>query len=76
MKQCQVNIICCSISADYIKEEPEDPAFVNIEPDTDPLLIIDPLRVEETSEIFQTNDSQYEFVIKNELKQDDLVSMC
>ena len=35
----------------------------------------DPLRVEETSQIFQTNDSEYELDIKEELIPDDLVSL-
>ena len=41
----------------------------------DPLLINDPLGVEETSQIFQTNDSEYELDIKEELIPDDLVSV-
>ena len=76
MKQCKVNVICCSISVDCINEEPVDPQFVNIEHDTDTLFINDPSRVEETSQIFQNSDSEYELDIKEELIPDDLVSMC
>ena len=62
------------LSVVYIKEEPEDLAFVEVEPDVDSLLINGSLKVEESNQIFLPDDSMSELEVKKESTQDDLVS--
>ena len=67
------NVIYICISVVYIKEEPEDLAFEEVEPDVD-LLINDSLRNKESNNFFLINDSISELHLKKESAQDDLVS--